>query len=80
MPTSPRWKTVTIEGAPLTDVTIQVRDRGDEPPPPAFEGATNSQGRLKLILEADYFVILPGGVPLDLTEGPDSTSIRLTGG
>ncbi len=77
-----QWKTVMIEGEPGTDVTIYTRDRGEEePPPPVFEGATNSKGRLKLILPPDDFAVvnsMGGTLPLQLEGGPDSVTLRLT--
>jgi hypothetical protein len=75
------WKTVNIEGEPGRDVTIHPRDRGDEPPPAVFEGAVNSSGRLKLLLPSGYYAVVGSGGgagPLDLSEGPDSVTLRLT--
>jgi hypothetical protein len=81
---SVEWKTVNIEGKPGRDVTIYPRDRGDDPPPAVFEGATNSSGLLKLLLPSGYYAVINSGGSrggansLDLNEGPDSVTLRLT--
>lgn len=70
----------TINGAPSTDVTIYPRDKGSEPPPSVFEGAINSNGRLKLLLPpGDYAVVSSSGtLPLKIEEhGPDSVTLDL---
>lgn len=77
------WKTINIEGEPGTDVTIYPRDHGDDPPPAVFEGATNTNGRLKLLLPSGYYAVINSGVPsngaspLDLNEGPASVTLKL---
>lgn len=65
-------KAVTINGKPGTDVTIHPRDRGDEPPPPAFEGAINSHGHLMVYLPPGPFAVVSsssGTIPLQIEEG-----------
>lgn len=70
-----RWSVVTIQGTPGIDVTIYPRDRGEEPPPAVFEGATNSNGRLRLLLPPGYYAVVNSGgdtLPLEHREGADS--------
>ena len=72
---NPRWSAVTIQGTPGTDVTIYPRDRGDEPPPAVFEGATNRNGRLRLLLPPGYYAVVNsagGTLPLEHNEGAES--------
>ena len=75
------WKTVTILGRPGTDVTIY--PRAQEEVPSIFEGGIDSNGRIKLLLPAEYFAVVSSQAPtklLNLREGPDTRTLRLDDG
>jgi hypothetical protein len=77
------WKTVTILGRPGTDVTIYPRTQGEDPVPSVFEGGIDSNGRIKLLLPAEYFAVVnsQGSTKLlNLREGPDTVTLRLDDG
>lgn len=50
--------TLMIEGEAGAQVTVVPRDRGDEPPPPVFEGKIGRDGRVMATIPKGYYVIL----------------------
>ena len=49
---------LTIEGAPEEKVRVLYRDRGDEPPPPIWQGKLGADGRVTIEVPQAYLVIL----------------------
>jgi len=48
---------LTIIGEPEEMVRVFVRDRGDEPPPPVWEGKLDADGRTTLDVPQSYLVV-----------------------
>lgn len=72
--------TLTIIGEPNADVRVIPRDRGDEPPPPFFEGPLGTDGVLTLSVPLATFVVLCPGCETGiaaLTRDTPEVTVRL---
>lgn len=49
--------TLTIEGKPEEEIKILYRNRGDEPPPPVWEGKLDANGRVTVDIPAGYLLV-----------------------
>lgn len=75
--------TLEIVGTPGGDVTIYAPDRGDNPPPPIFEGAVPATGRLRLRVPKAYLVVVAtgfGSAPVHFEDGTSFRSVDLRHG
>ncbi|HEX8652839.1 MAG TPA: hypothetical protein VF708_18630 [Pyrinomonadaceae bacterium] len=72
---------LTIEGKPGEEVRVLYRDRGDEPPPPIWEGKLGADGRVTIDVPQGYLVVLGsngGQAVLELYKTkPASETVRL---
>jgi hypothetical protein len=71
---------LTISGKPHEEVRVVYRDRGEEPPPPIWEGTLGADGRVTVDVPQGYLVILgtSGQAVLRLHETkPASQTVRL---
>jgi hypothetical protein len=71
---------LTIEGKPGEHVRVLYRDRGDDPPPPIWEGELGADGRKTIDVPQGYLVVLgsSGEAILKLHETkPASEIVRL---
>jgi len=75
--------TLEIVGTPGGDVTIYARDRGDNPPPPIFEGTVPESGRLRLRVPRAYLVVIAtgfGSAPVHFEDGTSFQSVDVRRG
>jgi hypothetical protein len=72
---------LTIEGQPGEKVSVMYRDRGDDPPPPIWEGNLDSEGRVTIDVPQAYLAVVgkseTQGLELHKTN-PTSLTVRLS--
>jgi len=67
---------LTIVAEAGASISVRYRDRGDDPPPPVFDGHVGPEGGVTITVPCAYLVVLSPGCETaiaDLREGADET-------